>query len=276
MMMARKFWALASVLALAACDCEGSTEELGGADASNRDADASLLMERQDGSERVDVGLADAGREDVGADASSGCAKISAEPRRIVVDESSAAIAVANVGTCELLVFGVAITGPNNDLQSPSADDFFYGGDGAFALGPGETTIVEINYANNDDSPVDLGELHFFSNDQVEPDYFVGLIADDNGCPSPQAVIAYSGMPVVGQELTLDATSSDPGPRQSFASYRWELLFTPSNVTPPFSDSTAPITTFTPIAPGQYVVRLEVWNECGAASTTTETIDVQP
>lgn len=283
--------------------CESGTEELRGGDAQSSAEDADAGRDVGIGHDLIanDFGVRDAGIEDEGIrDRGSDpidigpppedagmrdCAQLELTPSDTVVFPINGPrrqfLILRNVGTCDVVVTGIRISGPQNAPLHPSADDFAIIGPTTFTVPVGQSFIdLPIEYANNDISTIDFAELHIESNDADLPEHVVTLTAEDNPCFFPTPVITVvTANPTAQQPVTLDATMSDPGgpingPAQ-IASYEWEWLFAP-NALPVFSAPNGAITTFTPDSSGTYVVGLRISNDCGSTSPTpaTETINV--
>jgi hypothetical protein len=203
-------------------------------------------------------------------------------------------VRLANIGTGELVIQRLTITGPQGDTTHPSLDDFSFG-DGCSnpcerqvpLCFPADTscttdseTFVPINYLNTDISNIDYAELHIFSTDPTDPEHVVVLSAPDDPCLYPTPIISYEprapckGMPVVASGA-MSLPGGPNGTGGTIVSYTWEWLYTPA-ATPAFTPTDGVTTTFIPTDSGVYLLGLRVKNDCGAESPTpaSETIMV--
>lgn len=101
----------------------------------------------------------------------------------------------------------------------------------------------------------------------VHPRKVVGMPLE---CPKPYATFTPSKREaLVGEEITFDASASDPGQGAKIVEYRWNFRDgTPEVVT------TDPIVKHTFTKKGDYIVKLTVKNDCGESDVYTKTISI--
>jgi hypothetical protein len=298
-MIARKFLVLLGVFAVAACDCEGETEGLGDgsigyADAVTDPSDTGIQntvlldMGAHDlggdlpDVDQPDLGVADTGARDAaptdrGRDAGSGCGVLAANPTPLsfAASPSQELLTVVNSGACDVFIQDTRISGPQDDPDHPSADDFSVVAMSGSLIPAGASITITVRFENNDFSALDFAELHLQTDAEQTEATFV-LSGRSEPCLLPTANIqVLTAMPAAGQPVTLSAATSNPGPpNATIVFYEWSFFFAPG-ANPVFSDPNGVETTFIPLHSGTYVVGLSVRNSCGSVSgAATETINV--
>lgn len=218
-------------------------------------------------------------------------------PEPMAMTPRRESVLLTNVGTGDLEIQRLAITGPQGDPSSTSADDFFFDFDACRGMSScdlavtlcaqastsciGTTdTSIPIGYANNDLSTLDFAELHIFSTDPANPEHVVVLNAGDSPCFPPGPQIRYEpAVPCKGMPVTAYADGSTPGGPDGMGAmmtdFYWEWLFTPA-AQPAFTPTNQVSTTFIPTDSGIFVLGLKIKNDCGAVSPSpaSETIMV--
>ncbi len=198
-------------------------------------------------------------------------------------------LGISNIGSGDLIVSRVDITGPNGDRMHASANDFSIMGCSSFPCdinlnlcppqlpscgqgGTSPTGSLTVIYQNDDISMTDLAELTLFSNDASDPEYKIVLQAQDEPCLFPTAVINVQTNPVCqNMPATVDATSSNPGGMPGVSTltafeWTWSFAFDNPALMPPDAETTS----FTPTGDGVYILGLRVQNDCGAWSSVAE------
>lgn len=218
-------------------------------------------------------------------------------PEPMAMTPRRESVLLTNIGTGDLDIQRLTITGPQGDPASTSADDFFFDFDTCRGMASCDLSVtlcaqastscvgttdtsIPIGYANNDLSTTDFAELHIFTTDPSNPEHVVVLNAGDSPCFPPQPQIRYEpSTPCKGMPFTAYADGSSPGGPDGMdgimTEFYWEWLFTPA-AAPAFVPPGMISTTITPSDSGVYVLGLKIKNDCGALSPVpaSETIMV--
>ncbi len=193
---------------------------------------------------------------------------------------------ISNIGYGDLVVSRLELRGPNGMLDHPSVDDFtipLCAGANPCDLNltlcaPGSpgcnanfTKQLDVTYANDDISTIDLVELHIFSDAPSDPEHIVVLSAEDKPClfPTPVITVTSPSPHCVGDEIMVDANASNPGPPGAMVNAcTWFWPFVPMGMPPPFNTQGMLTTAFVPMAAGTFVLGVNCTNSCGATSQT--------